>query len=67
MEQTESMKDNYTPYINPARTEARQNGKDTSDETGVTIGEPLQAMMGYWGKDAEWCIYLKKQRKGEVQ
>jgi hypothetical protein len=54
----------YSPYINPARTEARQNSKDSSDEYGHCIGEPIQAMMGYWGKDAEWCIYLKNQRKG---
>jgi hypothetical protein len=55
----------YTPYINPARTLARQQGKDSSDNLGVIISEPLQAMMGYWGRDADWCIYLKKQRNGE--
>ena len=57
----------YIPYINPARTEARQSGKDTFSDHGVTISEPWQAMMGYWGDDAGWCIYLKKYRKGEVQ
>lgn len=57
----------YVPYISPARSEARQQGKNTYSEHGVTIGEPWQAMMGYWGDDAGWCIYLKKYRRGEVQ
>jgi hypothetical protein len=61
------MEKEYIPYINPARTEARQNAKDTFSEHGVTIGEPWQATMGYWGRDAEWCVYLKKYRKGEVE
>lgn len=45
------MNTNYKPYINPARTEARQEGKDTFDETGYTIGEPMEAVLGFWGDD----------------
>jgi hypothetical protein len=58
------MNTNYIPFISPARTKARQDGKDTFDETGYTIGEPIQAMLGFWGKDAEYVVYLKNQRKG---
>ena len=57
------MNTNYKPYINPARTEARQDGKDTFDETGYTIGEPMQAVLDFWGDDAGYCIYLKNERK----
>lgn len=57
----------YIPYISPARSEARQQGKNTITEHGFIIGEPWQAQMGFWGRDADWCIYLKKYRKGEVQ
>ena len=58
------MNTNYKPYISPARTKARQDGKDTFDETGYTIGEPIQAALGYWNDDAGYCIYLKNERKG---
>lgn len=54
----------YTPYISPARTKARQDDKDTFDETGYTIGEPMQEALGFWGDDAGWCIYLKNERNG---
>ena len=58
------MNTNYKPYISSARTKSRQDGKDTYDETGCTIGEPIQAMLGFWGDDAGYCIYLKNERKG---
>lgn len=54
----------YTPYISPARTKARQDSKDSFDETGYTIGEPIQAMLGFWGRDVEYVIYLKNERAG---
>jgi hypothetical protein len=58
------MNSNYKPYISAARTKARQDGKDSSDEYGYCIGEPIQAMMGYWNDDAGYCIYLRNERKG---
>jgi hypothetical protein len=55
-------KSDYHPKISPKRELERQF-RDSSSET---ISEPLQAKLGYWGRDAEWCIYLKKLRHGEV-
>ena len=50
----------YKPYINPVREHARQN----RPKDPTVCSDPIQAMLGYWGRDAEWCIYLKNQRNG---
>jgi len=59
---------NYTPFICPIRSEARENRNEgTDEEPNTIISEPIQAMMGFWGDDTGWCIYLKKLRSGEVE
>lgn len=55
-------KSDYQPKISPKR-ELERHLRNSSSET---ISEPLQAKLGYWGRDTEWCIYLKKLRHGEV-
>lgn len=55
-------KSDYQPKISPKRELERQFRNSSSE----IISEPMQALLGYWGRDAEWCIYLKKFRRGEV-
>lgn len=53
----------YYPKISPKREIERQSRGSSSE----ILSKPMQASMGYWGRDAEWCIYLKQMRRGEVE
>lgn len=57
----------YVPYISPARVKGRLDRWEKYNEENPTImSDPIQAMTGYWGDDAGYCIFLKKTRRGEA-